>query len=211
MMAIEFRNRAEPGGQLARLLIQYPRQQSVILVPMNGSLIIGKAVSSRLGIPLDLLMVSTIHHPERWDEMIGAVSPASFCPAGSGLDHRDYVEQMLPRIRKWLNERASYIRNGAPPLILADKIVIVITEGIRTGLKLLLSLNLVATGRPAKLVVAAPVIAPEAIPLITTVTREIHSLFTPMPYYKTESFYRQFEFHNDEQLAAFFGNDQRAD
>src|ERR1700722_12864972 len=137
--------------------------------------------------------------------MIGAVSPAGFCPAGMGHDHPDYVEQMLPRIRKWLTERALYIRNSAPPQNLTDKTVIVITEGIRTGLKLLLSLNLVAIERPAKLVVAAPVIAPEAIPLITTATREIHSLFTPMPYYKTDSFYRKFEFHNDEELAAIFG------
>jgi predicted phosphoribosyltransferase len=115
---------------------------------------------------------------------------------------------MLPRIRKWLTERALYIRNSAPPQNLTDKTVIVITEGIRTGLKLLLSLNLVAIERPAKLVVAAPVIAPEAIPLITTATREIHSLFTPMPYYKTDSFYRQFEFHNDEELAAIFGENR---
>ena len=207
-MAIDFKNRVEAGVQLARLLIQYPRQGSVILVPMNGSIIIGKVVSNKLGIPLDLLIVSPLHHPERWDEMIGAVSPADFCLPSTYQNHMDYIEQMLPRIRKWLNERALYIRNGALPLNLTDKIVIVITEGIRTGLKLLLSLNLVAIERPAKLVVAAPVIAPEAISLIKTATREIHSLYTPMPYYKTDSFYRQFEFHNDEELAAIFGENR---
>jgi putative phosphoribosyl transferase len=210
-MAIDFKNRAEAGGQLARLLIQYPRQGSVILVPMNGSIIIGKVVSNKLGIPMDFLLASPLHHPERWDEMIGAVSPAGFCPAGTGHDHPDYVEQMLPRIRKWLNERALYLRNGAPPQSLTDKTVIVITEGIRTGLKLFLSLNAVSIERPAKLAIAAPVIAPEAIPLITTVTPEIHSLFTPMPYYRTDSFYRQFKFHNDEELAAIFGGSQPLD
>lgn len=204
-MAIDFKDRAEAGRQLARSLIQYSRRESVILVPMNGSLVIGKVVSNILGIPLDLLMVSHVHHPERWDEIIGAVSPAGFRPAGSGNDYGDYVEQMLPKIRKWLTERALYIRNGASSLDLTGKIVIVITEGVRTGLKLFLSLNAVSSERPAKLVVASPVIAPEAIPLIATASHAIHSLFTPMPYYRTDSFYRQFEFHNDDELAAIFG------
>lgn len=208
IMTINFKDRAEAGGQLARLLIQYPKQESVILVPMNGSIIVGKAVGNKLGIPLDILMVSPMPHPERWDEIIGAVTPANFYPAVSGDDHGGYIEQMLPRIRKRLNERALFIKNAAPPQDLTDKIVIVITEGIRTGLKLSLSLKAVSIGRPAKVVVASPVIAPEAIRLIATASHAVHSLFTPMPYYETESFYQQFEFLNDEELAGIFGGSQ---
>ena len=84
-MAIDFKDRAEAGRQLARSLIQYSRRESVILVPMNGSLVIGKVVSNILGIPLDLLMVSHVHHPEQWDAVLGAVSPAGFRPAGSAM------------------------------------------------------------------------------------------------------------------------------
>jgi putative phosphoribosyl transferase len=203
-MRIGFANRAEAARQLSRLLVRYSRQEAIILTPMNGSVIIGKVVSEALGLPLDVMIVSALHHPIHWDRCIGAISPDEqfLSPVFSG--YAPYIKEMTPRIRKRLSEQCGLFKRGRLCLSLKGRTVIVITEGCRTGSKLIASLRLIRALQPARIVVAAPVMAAEARREIEGEGYEARCLYTPMPYTETRVFYRDFQFHSDEVLAEIF-------
>jgi putative phosphoribosyl transferase len=203
-MQIGFANRVEAGRQLSRLLVRYSRQEAIILTPMNGSIILGKVVSEALGIPLDVMIVATLHHPIHWDKCIGAISPDDhyLSPVFSGYD--PYIKEIAPRLRKRLSEQAELFKRGRLCLSLKGKTVIISTEGCRTGSKLIASLRLIGKLQPARIVVAAPVMAAAARRVIEEEGYEVRCLYTPMPYTETRSFYRDFGVYSDEGLAEVF-------
>lgn len=204
IMRIGFANRVEAGRQLSRMLIRYSRQEAVILTPMNGSVVLGKVVSEGLGIPLDVMLVATLHHPIHWHRCIGALTPDEhyLSPVFSGYDQ--YSKEMAPRLRKRLGEQAGLFKRGRLCLSLKERTVIVITEGCRTGSKLIASLRLIGKLLPARIVVAAPVMAAEARRVIEAEGYEVRCLYTPMPYTETRVFYRDFGVYSDEGLAEVF-------
>lgn len=197
-------NRHDAGRQLARLLGRYGGHETVMLAPMNGSVVLARELGRVTGIPLDVMMVCTLHHPIHWHKCIGAVSAeGGFLAAGfSGFDQ--YTMAMMPRLRRRLSEQAALFKRGKVGLSLKGRTVIVVCEGCRTGLKLAASLRLVAKLLPARIIVAAPVMSAEAQRVIKAEGYEVHSLYNPMPYVETRGFYKDFRLHSDEELADLF-------
>jgi putative phosphoribosyl transferase len=203
-MRVGFANRIEAARQLSGLVSSYPSQETVILTPMNGSIVIGKVISQQTGIPMDLLAALPLHHPVDWEKCVGAVSPDDHVLSTVFTGHGHYIHETVPRVRRRLDAQLAFFRKGRHPLSLKGKTLVIIAEGVRTGLKLLPSVALLAKALPARIVVAAPVVAPEAGMALLGVAQEVRNLYMPMPFVQIGDFYRSFPFHGEDDLARIF-------
>lgn len=154
------RDRKEAGERLAQELEQYRGGDAVVLGIPRGGVAVAHAVAKALGLPLDIVMVKKIGHPDNPEFAIGAVSPDAV-----RLDPRydasaPWLKAEVERLRATMQERSRRFRGDRPPVPLAGRTVILVDDGVATGHTLLATIDLLRKQGPASIVVAMPVVPP---------------------------------------------------
>lgn len=160
-----FLDREDAGKQLASALKAYENQEVVIVALPRGGVVVAAEVAQILEAPLDLILAHKIGHPYQPEYAIAAISEM-----GDLIGNKD----VLKRIDKeWLEEekeaqmieiqrkRKLYLQNRKR-VNLKDKIVILVDDGIATGLTIFAGIEELRHYHPKKIVIAVPV-APKSI------------------------------------------------
>ena len=155
-----YRNRVDAGNQLSESLKHYRNEPVVVLAIPRGGLPVAEQVAKKLGAPLDVALSKKLGHPLNREYAIGAVSLNNVVINDDTGISKSYIEGETKRIRDILQQRHDQYYKNRPSQNLADKVVIIIDDGIATGSTVLATIDLVATHSPSKIVVAIPV-APE--------------------------------------------------
>ncbi len=104
-----------------------------------------------------------------------------------------------------LGRREQRYRGDRPALNLADKVVILVDDGLATGLSMRAAVQAVRQHRPERVVVAVPVASPETCRLLAREVDEIVCATTPERFSSVGRWYLDFEQTSDaevEQLLA---------
>ncbi len=161
-----FHNRCEAGRRLARGLLQYQAEGPVVLALPRGGVPVAYEVAHLLEAPLDVLVASKIGAPGRPELAVGAV-------ASSAAYYDEESIQLLGVSRRFLSEESDRLRrhneaarerfqlDPAEP-DLRDKTAIIVDDGIATGATAIAAVQSARHLGAAKVVVSAPVCAPEA-------------------------------------------------
>ena len=154
-----FNDRLDAAGQLADKLAAHKGRKPLVLAIPRGGVPVGAAVARALQLPLDVVLVKKIGHPSNREYAIGACSLTDryLNPREELAAAEDYIESETAAVRQRLRDMEQRFRKGKPPLQLKGKTVLVVDDGIATGLTLLATLQLLRQQEPAKLVVAVPV------------------------------------------------------
>ncbi|MES2200357.1 MAG: phosphoribosyltransferase family protein [Chlamydiota bacterium] len=155
-----FLNRPEAGKLLANALHHYFGKDVIVLALPRGGVPVAAEIAFALKAPLDLIFAHKIGHPLQEEYAIAAVSEG-----GAMVGHPEELEQVD---KKWLEEekektykkmmlqRKLYLQERKKP-DLKDRVVILVDDGVATGLTLLAAIFEVKQFAPAKLVIAVPV------------------------------------------------------
>lgn len=161
-----FANRTEAGKKLAQKLEYLRGKDAIVIALPRGGVVVGYEIARLLSLPLDILAIRKIGHPENSEYAIGAIDE-------NGI--RIMNESEIAHInQKWLAEesdrqtreakrRSSLYRRKNNRLSLKDKIVILVDDGIATGFTMRLAVKSVKNEHPQKMVVAVPVAPPESL------------------------------------------------
>lgn len=165
-----WRSRQEAGAALAARLQDgdWPKGQTVLLALPRGGVPVGAEVARRLGLPLATWCVRKVADPT-WPELaIGAVA------AGGVVVWRDGGERA--RQQGWLQkeeqelERRQALFGDPDPRLLQGRHLVVIDDGIATGMTVRAALLSLQRLQPASLTLAVPVVdqevADELAPLV---------------------------------------------
>lgn len=201
-----FSNRTEAGQALAARLQAYARQPNTLVLAIpRGGVPVAAALAQALHLPLDVVLVKKIGHPTNPEYAIGACSlnhryidPQEAAKAGT-----TYIEAATAAVRQRLLEMEQQFRNGKPPLQLRGKTVLVVDDGIATGLTLRTTLQLLRQQQPAKLVVAVPVAPPAIHAAMQLAADEYICLHTPHWFTGVGAFYDDFEQVSDADVVAY--------
>ena len=132
----------------------------VVALP-RGGVVVGCEVAQALDAPLDILSVRKIGHPDNPEYAICATDELGtlLCDEfeAARLD-RSWLEAAQKKEQAESLRRAVLYRGGAPPLSRADKTVIVVDDGVATGLTLRLALRRVQSESPKQIIAALPVL-----------------------------------------------------
>jgi predicted phosphoribosyltransferase len=195
-----FLNRYDAAMKLAPLLEKYKNEEGVILAVPRGGVPIGYYLAKHLDFPLDLLMTKKIGLPANEEFAIGAVGMEDSIVDNLYDIPQYYIDREISRIRKSLVKRYKRFMGDRSPVELKNKIVIVVDDGIATGKTILVTLKLLRSRHPKKLVVAVPVSSVEAAKLIEKEADEFISVYTPDPFYGVGRFYKDFSETTDEEV-----------
>lgn len=199
-----FKDREEAGRLLAYRLSKYQGEDAVILALPRGGLPVARQVADRLGAPLDILVARKIGAPGNEEFALGAVTARGTRVTNErALRHEllppGYLDTKTQEQRSIANQREAYFRGVREPLPLANKVAILVDDGIATGMTMRAAIEDARTQAPLKIVAAAPVIAPDTFMDLQKLVDEVVVLEVPEVFFSVSQFYQSFPQVSDEE------------
>ena len=150
-----FENRRDAGRKLADLLRHVEPENPIVLALPRGGVPVAAEVARVLGAPMDLLAVRKLGAPQNPEFGIGAVAEDGTAVMDTttarqiGVTEKEF-ERILERESRELRRRMELFRDGLPPADLHGRTVIVVDDGMATGLTDLAAVRARAEARRAE-------------------------------------------------------------
>ena len=197
-----FANRQEAGRALAARLADHPWHDLLVLGLPRGGVPVAKEVATKLNAELDVVVARKIGAPGHPEYGVGAVTADSepiYDP--SVLRALNLTEEQLARTcdeeRKEAGRRTSLYRKDKPPLQITDRDVIVIDDGLATGVTAKAALHWIARHEPRSLTMAVPVAAKESIRTFRT---PVVAVLVPKHFGAVSRWYDRFDQTTDDEV-----------
>jgi putative phosphoribosyl transferase len=204
-----FADRAEAGRMLGERLAGLDLPEPLVLALPRGGVPVAAEIARRLAAPLDVAFVRKIGAPGQPELAVGAIAdgdePETVLNAGLvrrlGLEE-DYIVAEARRELAAIERRRRRYQDLRPAVDPAGRSVVVVDDGVATGMTMQAALRQVGRRKPARLVAAAPVASREAVRLLRREADAVVCLSAPRSFGSVGSFYRSFAQVSDEEVAA---------
>ncbi|HZA12792.1 phosphoribosyltransferase [Mycobacterium sp.] len=201
-----YRDRREAGQVLAEALQIYRGKKDLLVLGLpRGGVPVAWEVAAGLRAPLDVFVVRKLGAP-RWPELaLGALA------SGGGVVRNDEVvrslrisdeqlQTVIDRETEELERRERAYRGGRPALELADKIVILVDDGIATGASMTAAVRAIRAAGPAQIVVAVPVAPPSAQQQLVQLADDVVMAAMPSSFMAVGEYYDDFRQTSDDEV-----------
>jgi len=205
-MTTRYRNRAEAGCRLAGKLRHYAGRPGVVVLALpRGGVPVGYEVARALDAPLDVFIVRKLGLPSHPELAIGAIASGGIRVIDrEAMSHFDVTEEDLAVVaiaeQRELERRERQYREGLPAPDVTDKTVILVDDGLATGATMAAGATALLAQRPARLVVAVPVAAPETCDAFREIVDDVVCAETPEPFHAVGDWYEDFSETSDEEV-----------
>jgi putative phosphoribosyl transferase len=204
-----FADRAEAGQLLAERLAVLQLQQPLVLALPRGGVPVAAEIARRLHAPLDVVFVRKLGAPDQPELAVGAVADGSDpeivlndeLVALLDLDE-DYITAAAKRELAVIEQRRREWAAVRPAVEPAGRAVIVVDDGVATGMTMQAALRQLKRRKPARLIAAAPVASREAVAMLRGEADGVVCLTSPRRFGSVGSFYQSFVQVTDEEVAA---------
>lgn len=192
-----FKNREAAGRKLADALAPYKGRGDVIVVALpRGGVVTGRIVADALGAPLDLVVPRKIGAQENEEYAIGAITET-----GEGVWNEDerrradaaWLKRKIAEEKAEAERRLTVYRAGLPSRDLEGKTVLIVDDGIATGLTMRAAVKTVLAERPERVIVAAPVAPHDVLPKLSRQVDDVIVLEKPSVFGAIGAFYESFD------------------
>lgn len=176
----------------------------VVAVP-RGGVPVAVELARALGAPLEIMAVRKLGAPGNPELGVGALAEDGTAvldarsAAMLGLT-RAMLDEALERESAELRRRVERYRQGRPPLQLAGREVILVDDGLATGLSDLAALRALRKRGAARVVVAAPVGSGTAISMLAQEADRVVCVTVPERLGGVGMWYRDFSPVSDEEV-----------
>ncbi len=199
-----FIDRQDAGRKLAESLKSYKSENPIILALPRGGVPIGYEVAKALEAPLDIFVVRKVGPPWNPEFGVGAVAPGVQILDKSSLRMLGLTEaDLAPTIeqeQKELNRRLRLYRQNEELPNVEGKTVILIDDGLATGISTRAAIQGIKKLKPAKVILAVPVGPPETVAFLKTLVDDLICLEVPRDFYAVSAFYLNFPQVSDEEV-----------
>src|SRR5262245_2235499 len=206
MPLMQFHDRSDAGRQLATMLTPYANRGDVIVLALpRGGVPVAYEVASALDAPLDVFLVRKLGVPGHAELAMGAIASGGVRVLSDdiitqlGIPHAA-VEEVTARERIELDRRDRMYRDGRQPADLEGRTVILVDDGLATGATMEAAILAARQAKPARIVVAAPVGAPDTCQRLAAVADEVDCVAMPDPFQAVGLWYQRFDQTSDEEV-----------
>jgi putative phosphoribosyl transferase len=204
-----FADRAEAGRLLAEQLAAMRLQHPLVLALPRGGVPVGAEIARRLNAPLDVVFVRKLGAPDQPELAVGAVADGAEpeivlnteLVAMLSLDE-DYIAAAAKREVGVIEQRRREWAALRPVVEPAGRALIVVDDGVATGMTMQAALRQLKRRKPARLIAAAPVASREAVAMLRREADDVVCLSSPRRFGSVGAFYRSFLQVTDEEVAA---------
>ncbi len=205
-----FRDRVEAGRLLAEHLGSRVVPPALVLAIPRGGVIVAVPVAAALRAPLDIIVPRKIGAPGEPELAVGAVAVADqeeialvddVSVARLGIS-RTYLAAEVERQKQEIERRVAAYRGAAPPAEVAGRTVVIVDDGIATGLTARAAARAVARQQPRLVLVAAPVAPAETVAELGREGIRTEVLAMPAVFLAVGQFYADFHAVTDDEVRA---------
>jgi predicted phosphoribosyltransferase len=201
---MRFRDRSDAATQLAAALAGFRGRNPLVLAIPRGAVPMGKVLAEKLQGELDIVLVRKLRAPGSPEFAVGAVDESGWAYIANyagevGADDaylREEKQRQMDTLRK---RRTEYTPHRAAHDA-AGRIAIVVDDGLATGATMIAALHAVRARKPARLVCAVPVAAPESLEKVRPYADEVVCLAAPPEFHAVSQFYGSFPQVEDEEV-----------
>jgi predicted phosphoribosyltransferase len=177
----------------------------LVLALPRGGVPVAYEVARALAAPLDVLLVRKLGVPGREELAFGALATGGVRVLNEELVQRlgippHVIAAVTAAERKELQRRWRAYRGRRRPPPVHGRIVILIDDGVATGASMRAALAVLRRARPARIIVAVPVAAPEACAAFRAEVDEVICAWMPEPFYAVGHWYQDFAPTSDEDV-----------
>lgn len=202
-----FRNRTEAGARLGQILLDADLRAPVLLGLPRGGVIVTAGAASVLGTTFDAFVALKIGYPRQEELGVGAVAEGLGQPilsdvaAQVGISDRELAE-LARRPLAEVERRVGLYRKGRPLPDMSGKQVVVIDDGLATGVTAEAALRAITRRGPERLVLAVPVCAPDTAARLLALTDDVVCIESPEDLRAVGMWYRDFTPTTDDEVLA---------
>lgn len=200
-----FEDREDAGRQLAAKLVRFKGQDAVVLALPRGGVVLGAEVARRLKLHMGLVLVRKIGHPYSPEYAIGALAEHGkpiFNQGEVATTDAKWLEGALRAAGELIEQRRQdyYGQDYNSPKI-KNKMVILVDDGIATGLTMQAAIKAAREQGAEKVVVAVPVSPVDSLNRIKQYADETMVLEPPAKFLgAVGSHYRHFDQVDDSEV-----------
>lgn len=203
-----FADRREAGRQLAAQLLPLAHESPVVIGLPRGGVPVADEVAAALGAPLEVLAVRKLGAPHNPEYGVGAIAEDGtrvFDPEALAVLEIDggVLEAIVSREAAELRRRVDAYRGpDRRPIPLQGRTVIVVDDGVATGVTDTAALRAIHHRRPRRLLLAIPVCPPETVARLRAEADEVVCLVAPARMHGVGEWYDDFAQVSDQQVIA---------
>jgi putative phosphoribosyl transferase len=211
-----FANRGDAGFRLVKKLQKYKEKNLVVLALPRGGVPVGFEVAKELRSPLKILVVRKIGAPFNPEFAIGAIAPEGIKVLDKDtIDYlglsKKFIEKIETKERIELERKQKEYTGelGIPDV--KNKTVILIDDGLATGMTALAAITAILNKNPKKLIAAFPVGAQESVEKLKTKLRtqdEVICLYIPEEFLAVGEWYSHFSQVSDKEVKEMLKENQ---
>jgi putative phosphoribosyl transferase len=207
MLTMQFLDRRDAGHKLAAELEPLRTQRPVVVALPRGGVPVAFEVAGLLAAPLEILAVRKLGAPINPELAIGAVAED-----GTGvLDQRSAsalgmtqseLDTTIALESQELRRRVERYRDGRARISVVGRSVIVVDDGLATGLTDLAAVRALRKRGARRILVAVPVASSEAVSLLAEAADRVVCLEVPQRLLSVGMWYRDFSPVSDEEVVS---------
>lgn len=202
-----FADRHDAGRRLAARLLPLADENPVVVALPRGGVPVASEVATALAGRLDFLAVRKLGAPRNSEFGIGAIAEDGtrvFDPEALAVLEIDggVLDGIVARESEELRRRVVAYRDDRPPLRLEGQTVIVVDDGVATGVTDTAALRAIRRRGPRRLVLAVPVCAPDSAERLRDEADELVCLLLPPELRGVGQWYRDFSQVSDREVVA---------
>ena len=203
----KFRDRGEAGRLLGERLLCYRDSAPVVLALPRGGVPVGLEISRALEAPLDVFVVRKLGAPDQAELGIGAVTQGGVRVLNQRIlkylqVSEEHLERVTRREQAEVERRLKLLRGELPATEIRDRTVILVDDGLATGVTALAAIAAIREYGPLRIVLAVPVCAAQTAEAIGREVDDIVSLKTPSDLQAIGLWYEDFDQVLDDEVVS---------
>lgn len=212
---MRFTDRVDAARQLSEGLKVIIQDDPVVLALPIGGVPLGVEIAQAYNLKLDVILSKKIGHPSHPEFAIGAVAEE-----GEPIVHayqkkqvnEDWLELEIERIRQQIAHRRQSYSEVSKKIDLRNRSVILVDDGIATGMTMKAAIEAVKQQKAAMVTVAVPIIPKDTYRELQKIADEVIAVDVPENFLgAVGAYYENFEQVEDrEVLAILKANTKRA-
>jgi putative phosphoribosyl transferase len=200
-----FTDRATAGRRLGALLADLALDQPLVLGLPRGGVVVAAEVARSLGVDHDVLVVRKIGHPMQPELGLGAVAESGDPVLDEeGLRHAGLtpadLEHVVRAEQEECRRRVAAYRGDRPAPAVSGRTVVLVDDGVATGVTALAAAGLLRRAGVARLVLAAPVASRQALDRLEELTDDTVVPVVPEWFGAVSRFSEHFGQTTDEEV-----------